>query len=272
MKKKIFATFVLLVLSSLHLQAQELILDENFESGIPSDWSIHNGDGLTVDASVSDFEEAWIGLEDPFESGNHIAGSTSFFDPEGQAFRMLITPELQLGSYGNLLRWRSMSHDPSFPDWIMVLVSTSGPSPENFTDTLFRLTNEFPYWADRLVNLSDSGYVDMTIHLAFVNNTNSGFKLYLDDVEVEINNPLSTPELQLSQIAVYPNPASGAFLNVVTDLEIKQIEILDEQGRILATKMDSFDYLNLQDLESGIYFLRILTSSGIQTRRIVRLQ
>lgn len=263
-------SLILVLLTLGQSLAQQLILEENFDAGIPAAWSIHNGDGLTVDASVSEFAPAWIGLTDPMDAGNNIVGSTSFFDPEGQAFRMLITPELALGEYGNLLRWKSMSADPSFPDWIMVLVSTTGPSPENFTDTLFRLTNELPTWTERLVNLSDSGYNDMSIHLAFVNNTNSGFKLYLDDVEVEINNPLSTPESLFSQVQLYPNPVSGGEIFISSDLDIKEIQILDQQGRFVATKTEDFERFDVSRLDSGFYLLRIVSKEGILTRRFLR--
>jgi hypothetical protein len=199
---KVFSFILAVIGLGMFCNAQEIVLSEDFDMGIPASWTVIDGDTLNVHPSVQEFEDAWIGLDDPFVPGEKIVGSTSYFDPEGKAFRFLITPQIQLGSFGNILSWESMSHDPSFPDWIMVLISTTGTNLEDFNDTLFRLNNEFPYWTSRSINLSDSGYVDAEVYLAFVNHTNQGFKLYLDNIQMEINNPVSIQSEEIQNIVL----------------------------------------------------------------------
>jgi hypothetical protein len=269
--KVLFYISILLFGISRMAISQEFILDEDFENGIPANWSIIDGDGFTVNSSVSEFQPAWIGLDDPFIAGNKIAGSTSYFEPEGKAFRFLVTPQLSLGSYGNILSWKSMSHDPSFPDWIMILASTTGNNLEDFTDTLFRLTNEFPYWTEREINLSDSGYVDMDIYLAFVNHTNQGFKLYVDSVQVEINNPVSVPNESISEVVIYPNPTSTNQINLHSENEILNLTIVDASGRVVLQKNNPNNSLDVSALEHGLYFAQVQTNKGIQTIRFQKL-
>lgn len=257
--------------ASANLCAQVIILDENFDNGIPSNWSIIDGDGFTVNPSVHEFQPAWIGLEDPFTFGNKIAGSTSYFEPEGKAFRFLVTPQLSLGSYGNFLSWQSMSHDPSFPDWIMILGSTTGNNIEDFTDTLFRLTNEFPVWTQRSINLSDSGYVDMNVYLAFVNHTNQGFKLYVDNVKVEINNPVSIENASVAEVLLFPNPTSSHEVAIFCESEIVEITFIDASGRIVSHEKNPEGIIDVSTLETGLYFTRILTNQGLQMKRFQKL-
>jgi hypothetical protein len=263
MKKIIF--FILALFSALAKAQQETILFEDFDNGIPSSWTIIDGDGHTVHPSVAEFQPAWIGLEDPFEPGNFIAGSTSYFEPEAKAYRFLITPQLTLGDYGNILSWKSMSHDPSFPDWIMVLVSTTGTEIEDFTDTLFRLNNEFPYWTNRSINLSDSGYVSQNVYLAFVNHTNRGFKLYLDSIQVEINNPVSTPNISHSEIKLYPNPSNG-MVYISSSENISNIEVIDIAGKTVFIQSTQLSSIDLSQLNAGMYYIKFRTEKGIETK------
>ncbi len=248
---------------------QTEVFSEDFESGIPAGWTIIDNDGHTVNASVSEFQPAWISTSDPENAMNTVAGSTSFFEPEARASRWLITPSIVIGDFGNFLNWRAMSQDPSFPDWYMVLVSTTGTEVADFTDTLFRIVNEFPQWTEREVNLSDSGYNNVTIHLAFVNNTNRGFKLYVDDVSVTVNDPVSVMENELVTFNVFPNPASD-FISINSQEEILQVKIIDASGKEVHFDKDNLDKINVQNLEQGIYFIQISTTKGFSTQKFIK--
>lgn len=266
---KIFLTSIFLMML-VATQAQSVVLFEDFENGIPNNWTLIDGDGFTVHPSVVDFQPAWISLDDPFRPNNKIVGSTSYFEPEAKAFRLLVTPQISLGAFGNFVSWQSMSHDPSFPDWIMVLVSTTGNALEDFTDTLFRLNNEFPYWTDRTVSLSDSGYVNQDVYLAFVNHTNRGFKLYLDSIQVEVDNPVSAPSFIKQDLVMYPNPAQDEVY-FQTQLAIDKIDVIDQSGRVVQSSGLANNRLDISQIEQGLYFVRIHTSNGIETRTLRKI-
>jgi hypothetical protein len=258
---------VLFLLNMLSWHAQTVLLNVDFESGIPEGWIIRDEDGLTVDPSVADFQTAWIAATDPVDAENTCAGSTSFFSPEARASRWLISPAISLAEYGNLLYWRAASHDPSYPDGYLILVSQTGTETSDFTDTLFRRVAEFPEWTDRVVNMSDSGYNNQTVHLAFVNNTNKGFKLYLDDIRVEINDPSSLAEHEAIKLLVYPNPAKEELF-ITTDYSIEDVKLFTSNGMELP--VDHFERIDVRGLSNGLYFLQITTSAGIVNRKFVK--
>jgi hypothetical protein len=189
-------------------QAQTLVYQEDFENGIPASYTLVDNDGLTPNQATADFADAWISLPDPFDSTDTIVGSTSYFEPVGTADRWLITPQITLGAYGNFLYWDGRSHDPSFPDGYFVLASRTDTQLSSFTDTVAIVFAELSTWTLNSASLSDAGLDGETVHLAFVNRTFDGFKLYIDSISVFVDDPVGLEESQKLQVQFGPNPTS----------------------------------------------------------------
>ncbi len=177
--KKILS--IVLALFGLNVQAQTTILSTDFQQGIPANYSMVDNDGFTVNAAVSEFTATWISLPDPENPTDTVAATTSYFESADTASRWLITPPVSLGAFGNYISWNAKSHDPSFPDDYLVLISTTGTNLSDFTDTLGYVEQENFEWTNREVNLGSQGYVNQTVYFAFVDVTYDGFILYLDD-------------------------------------------------------------------------------------------
>jgi hypothetical protein len=77
----------------------------------------------------------------------------------------------------------------------------------------------------------------------------------------------SAKELSLSTISVYPNPAND-FLNIASDLPIKQIQIINISGAVVQNEVD--ESFSIQELQSGVYFLHILTDSGMKQTKFIK--
>ncbi|OFZ58562.1 MAG: hypothetical protein A3D92_19360 [Bacteroidetes bacterium RIFCSPHIGHO2_02_FULL_44_7] len=254
-------------LLTFELNAQVEVYNEDFQSGLPLNYTLLNNDGLTPHASVAEFSNAWIALTDPENDADTIMGSTSYFDPAGQADRWLITPPITLGAYGNWAYWEAKSHDPSFPDTYLVLVSGSDTQPSSFTDTLFSYGGENPTWTSREGNLSELGFDNATIHLAFVNRTDDGFKLYIDDIRVEKENPLGLNEVVDDLVRVYPNPSSD-YVYIPDNVIIDKAMVFTTEGQLLMESTAS--KLDIRALPNGVYLLQIHTSAGISHARFLK--
>lgn len=276
MNNRIFALMnklaVLLVFSFILLNgiSQNILLSTDFQQGIPSAYSIVNNDNFTPDASMTDFlgQNAWIVLPDPENPSDTVAAATSFFETADSADRWLITPPLALASFGNYLSWNAKSHDPSFPDDYIVLVSTTDNQLASFTDTIGNIEQENFEWTNREVNLSTSGYNDSTIYIAFVLRTFDGFKLYLDDIQVRSEDPVGINETAALDLVVYPNPTTGSVY-VSTDAIVEKIEVFSVNGQLLKTEFQS--EISLANLNTGSYLLQITTSKGITSRRVAKV-
>lgn len=244
------------------LQAQTLVFSEDFQNGIPTGFTLLDEDGYTVDPSVSEFQPAWISLPDPLNTNDTVAGATSFFSPVGIADRWLITPLITLGSYGNSLSWEARSHDASFPDSYQVLISTTDTQVSSF-DTLKIVYSELSSWNARTLNLSDSGYNDVSVYLAFRIFTNDGYKLYLDDIQVHIDDPVALNEVSGNHIQLYPNPVKE-ILYFTSDKTLTYTVINSYGVRVLS---GSGLLVDVSSLSAGMYIIEFQDQKGQHSRQ-----
>ncbi|MEN9973504.1 MAG: hypothetical protein RIS20_1851 [Bacteroidota bacterium] len=258
----------ILVSSSMLISAQTVIFSTDFQQGMPSNYTIVDNDGNTPDPAVAEFTSAWITVVDPENALDTVAASTSFFTALDSASRWMITPPLALGAFGNFIKWNAKSHDPSFPDNYLVLVSSTDNQIASFTDTIGFIEEENFEWTNREVNLFTQGYHDQTIYVAFVNVTLDGFKLYIDDIEVRKEDPVGIQEPNAVSFVVYPNPATDV-IHVSSTEKIDQMDVLDLNGMRLLSSTNS--YLNVQALPTGIYLVRFTVNGVSTTQRISKI-
>lgn len=266
MKFFILSCFQLAVLLlSVNGFSQQTIFSTDFQQGIPSSCAIVENDFNIPAAQVSEYNAAWIAVVDPENPIDTVAGSTSFFEPTGTASRWLITPQLALGSYGNFIQWNARSQDASWPDDYLVLISTTNNNIGSFTDTIGYIIEENVEWTTRQVNLTSNGYANQNVYIAFVNVTNDGFKLYLDDISVRVDDPVGIAQTDLNQFNVYPNPSTGIF-NVSSNASIDRILVSDLLGNSIYTTVSTA--IDLSGFPNGIYFLNVYSGSTNQVIRI----
>jgi hypothetical protein len=268
--KNIFTGLALI--ASATLLGQVTILEENFDmTSLPAAWSIIDNDGNTVDNAVQEYSSAWIYKEDPINSGNGTASSTSYFSPVDRADRWLISPQLSLGAESNYISWKGLSDDASFPDSYKVMISNTGNSIADFTDTLLIVSNETPYWRQH-TELLDA-YVNEAVYIAFVNTTYNGFKLYLDSIYVREQDPLAVSKDEIV-VEIYPNPFVSKIYVATGNSVIQNIKMYNAFGQeVLNTNPEgqkSEVQIDAVDLKSGIYMISITTSEGVVQRKVVK--
>jgi hypothetical protein len=259
---------LLLILISFYfgISAQTVILSTDFQQGMPAIYTIVDNDGNTPDQTVAEFTSAWITLVDPENALDTVAASTSFFTALDSASRWMITPPLALGAFGNYIQWNAKSHDPSFPDSYLVLVSSTDNQLASFTDTIGYIVEENFEWTNREVNLFTQGYFNQTIYVAFVNVTLDGFKLYVDDIEVRKDDLTGLEETNSFNFVVYPNPSSDM---IFVSQKVERLDILDLNGNLLKTSHSP--EINIQVLPSGMYMVRCTVNGISSTKRITKI-
>ncbi len=249
--------------------SQVVILNEDFQSGFPANWTMVDVDQHIPNAAVSEYINPWIIKVDPENTADSVISSTSFYEPVAQANKWLITPAITLGDYGNYLSWQAKSHDPSYPENYKVLISTSN-QVSDFLDTVRLIVLENPEWTAREIELSDLGFNGQTVYLAFVNNTNDGFKLYLDDINVRKNDPVGITELADIQVQVYPNPTTGN-IKINSSQQIDHFSICSLEGKLMLEKFyNNGDQIDLSSLNAGIYLVNVKISGNLKTIRILK--
>lgn len=245
--------------------AQTTLVQEDFSNGIPSNFILIN-DNKIPHASVSEYTDAWITLEDYDAEHGNVASSTSYFNPAHQANRWMIIPSLELGPFGNVISWEMKGQDISFLESMKILISTTGTEVEDFTDTLLVNSLIDTAWSYNMFNLSQLGYDNQTIHIAFVNQTIDGYKLHLDNIVVLKESDLAVSAAQLGNFKVQ-NPFNES-LNVITTDKILGLELIDLNGKTVRTGNEST--LITSDLNAGVYLLHVNTEKGYFKTRVVK--
>lgn len=69
-------------------------------------------------------------------------------------------------------------------------------------------------------------------------------------------------------ISVYPNPAKD-FVKIDADAEIVSVRVVSIMGQVVGVKYPVQGSIDLQNIPAGVYLLRIETSKGIVTERLV---
>ena len=69
----------------------------------------------------------------------------------------------------------------------------------------------------------------------------------------------------VDNLTVYPNPANES-IHVETNCELQRIGVYDVTGKLMISSTET--EINVSDLESGIYFVNILTDKGCATKKI----
>lgn len=88
------------------------------------------------------------------------------------------------------------------------------------------------------------------------------------------NNSLSKEENENFTVALYPNPSDGLFeiaMNHTISSTVLKMEVVDLNGKMIyqGEIQNGVNYVNLQNIESGIYFVKLYDKSESETFRIV---
>ncbi|MDO6761173.1 T9SS type A sorting domain-containing protein [Tamlana sp. 2_MG-2023] len=87
---------------------------------------------------------------------------------------------------------------------------------------------------------------------------------------LDIDGSLSTEDFEQNTINIYPNPVENLLSINSNNLVITDVTVFDYAGKIVKTIIWNDTDLNLSDLDSGMYILRINTDHGILTRKLIK--
>ena len=86
-----------------------------------------------------------------------------------------------------------------------------------------------------------------------------------------VDRTLGTADFFKSNFSVYPNPANDVInITSLNNTEITSMSILDINGRVVKQINSSLLTISINDLNSGVYFLKINTIEGTGTTRVVK--
>lgn len=190
----------------------------------------------------------------------------------------LISPPINLtGVLGTTLSiWvKSMSDTFGLDTYKIGVYSGSGTPASGADFTIISgatdLTAPYGTWAERTQSLA--AYNGQTIRIGINCTSSDTYMFMVDDFKVTATS-LATDDFATSKLMVYPNPSN----NVVTvfdneNIGINTISISDYNGRkVKFLKFDGVNQtqINISELNSGLYFMKIETNYGILLKKMIK--
>jgi hypothetical protein len=93
-----------------------------------------------------------------------------------------------------------------------------------------------------------------------------------DQSDCEIIDAVGLDQISAIEMSVNPNPTAGELtINMPTELTAKA-QVFDAQGKLVidATNVSNGSVLNLSNMTTGVYMVRISTDASVQTFRVVK--
>jgi len=81
---------------------------------------------------------------------------------------------------------------------------------------------------------------------------------------------LSSPDFYLNEIEVFPNPSSSHIFIKSPKNYITKIEIYNLLGETIQTLNNKVESINISNLDSGIYLLRIYTGGSVTVKKNIK--
>ena len=82
---------------------------------------------------------------------------------------------------------------------------------------------------------------------------------------------LSTNQFTKKDLTLYPNPVSNElYLIINNDIVVENISLFDLSGKLLKSVTGNINSIDMSDVMSGNYFVRIITNDGIYNKKIIK--
>lgn len=186
----------------------------------------------------------------------------------------LISPQITLGPSGNVLSFWAKSCDAFYGlERFKVGVSTTNTLTSSFTvisPTPYEVTADDVTWYEYTYDLDAYANTPVYISINCVSNDQFGFAV--DDFKVT-SNDLSTNTFFKNNFSVYPNPTKDLLEISGNSIVITEISMSDINGRIVkrvALNGTNNIQLDLNDLNQGVYFLKVYSDQGIGTSKVIK--
>lgn len=84
------------------------------------------------------------------------------------------------------------------------------------------------------------------------------------------NTPLNTTNFDLNKTILYPNPVETNFYISAPNQTVLKVEIYNSLGKLMKTQNDGSKVVDISDLTSGIYFVKLYSEDANVVKKIVK--
>jgi hypothetical protein len=175
--------FTPLFLSFFLYQAKaQVLFSQDFETGTLAPMTAVDVDGKPVNPGAPTFcGPTWTVVGN---AKNKLVVSTSWVNPVGVVDDWMMTPAIPITEANTFLFWEAYAPDANYRDGYEVRVSTTDNQVASFTNVVYTNPAEETTTQKRFLRMD--AFIGQTIYIAFRNNSDDKFLLYMDNISVQI--------------------------------------------------------------------------------------
>jgi len=262
--KKTFLFFAIALLLSSFSFAQTSVLNENFET-------------IDVSGNVSVALAGWTNtategtrnyVGKTFEDNNYPQ-MTAYNATDPTTVAWLITPALTIPAGSSSVVTFDVKKRYPIETALEVFYSTnytgSGSIGDIASATWNTMSFTYPADADTWVTSNVPITATGTVYVGFKYSgtaSSNTTTIQLDNVKVEYTVGINEV---INLVSVYPNPV----VDVLNIAQTANVEVITLTGQVVATAQN-VNTIDVSNLETGVYFVRVETAEGIQTSKIIK--
>jgi len=130
-------------------------------------------------------------------------------------------------------------------------------------------------WKTHTFTISGVHIISNNIRLIFESESYGGNAIYIDDVTVEVVSTNVDDEVYYDDLSVYPNPCMDElYIQNPEQNDEVFVSIIDYTGKVLSSANAKGELINasslIENLPSGIYFLRVSSANSLNTIKLVK--
>ncbi|SDW66984.1 Por secretion system C-terminal sorting domain-containing protein [Aequorivita viscosa] len=81
---------------------------------------------------------------------------------------------------------------------------------------------------------------------------------------------LGTDDFKTQNVNIYPIPTKNILHIESKNSSVEYLEIYDSLGRLKKSQSENLTQIDLSDFSNGVYFLKLISGSEIQTKKIIK--
>lgn len=145
------------------------------------------------------------------------------------------------------------------------LLNTTGSDLDDFVPYDAALGEYKLEWQNAMTSLT----TNTTVQLVIEGRNNAKSESFWFD-NIEFLGTIGVGNLPTKEFAIYPNPAASGYINITSNMEgLKNISIYNILGKQVLKTILNVERLDISDLNSGVYILKIEQGKSTSTTKLV---
>lgn len=109
------------------------------------------------------------------------------------------------------------------------------------------------------------------VYIAWVRSSDAEQQIYIDNMSLVEGDYTGINNIPAAKrISVYPSPATTTILLGSNSKNLKEVCIIDSQGKVIKNISNVSNSIDVESLNSGLYLLKCITEDGIMTSSFIK--